>query len=158
MWKRTAPVFLLATPKFMSVFRFGSTAIYCGLAVLWTVGMIVAFSIPPTTLPRVQPVLSIDKLVHFALFLGFGVLWMRVLCVPSTARLPDRLWTYGLRFGGGGVCFAVGTELYQQVLPIRRVADPYDALANGAGLVAGIVLYAGYAQWARPETTIGDES
>lgn len=121
--------------------------------------MIVAFSVPTTTLPRVQPALSIDKLIHFGLFFGFGSLWMRVLCAPSSARLSDRLWTYGLRFAGAGICFAVGTELYQQVLPVRRAADPYDALANGFGLVAGIVLYAVCARWwVQSETTVREES
>jgi len=123
-----------------------STSHYRWLAGLWTLGIVVACSLPPASFSGVQPGLGVDKVVHFGLFAGFGALWMRALCPPGgSAREKNRRRVVGLLVVGG--VFAVGAELYQHVLPIRRMADPYDAIANGGGLLAGILVYEGR-RWA----------
>lgn len=130
---------------------FRSTALYRGLAICWTIGMLVAFSMPASSIPRVQAALGIDKLIHFGLFFGFGLLWMRALCPPSTATRPQQLRRYGLRLFGGGLGFAVASEVYQQLMPVRRFADPYDAVANSVGLAVGLLCYVVFVRWGTHE-------
>lgn len=119
-----------------------STRHYWWLAFLWTVGIVGACSIPAATLRPIGPALSFDKAIHFGLFAGFGFLWMRVLCPPSQA--PASLWRQGFRLVLWGGLFAVGTEVYQYLLPLQRMGDPYDALANGCGLLVSVLAYALY--------------
>jgi len=118
-----------------------STSFYRWMAVLWTAGIVVGISLPASSLSPMSPILSADKLVHFALFFVFGALWMRVLCPPDEAGARSCLRRGILRLFVLGGLFAGGSELYQQVIPIRRMMDPYDAVANGAGLLVGMGLY-----------------
>jgi hypothetical protein len=129
----------------MSSFPSLSTAQYRWLAVLWTGGIVLALSLPTASFAGVEPALGADKVVHALLFAGFGVLWMRAFSPPTAG------WTHVRDRGGRlflvGALFAGGSELYQQVLPLRRVADPYDALADVVGLLFGILLYGVYVRW-----------
>ena len=119
-----------------------TTTQYRWAAILWTVALLGAFSIPAANIPNVDPALSIDKVVHVILFLGFGVLWMRALCPPA---LPaPQLRRRGLALVLGGGAFAGLTEVYQHLMPIRRFGDPYDATANLVGLVAAVIGYYAY--------------
>jgi hypothetical protein len=122
-----------------------STTHYCWLAVLWTGGIVLALSLPAASFSGVEPALGVDKVVHAVLFAGFGGLWMRAFCPPGTEwrRVRNR----GGRLLLVGGLFAGGSELYQQVLPLQRVADPYDALANVVGLLFGILLHSVYVRW-----------
>jgi hypothetical protein len=130
----------------MGRFRLLSTTHYRWLALLWTGAIVLAFSLPPASFSGVQPAVGADKGVHAVLFAVFGGLWMRVLCPPTSAD-----WARVRRRGGllllAGVLFGVGSEVYQQALPFRRVADPYDALADVVGLLFGILLYGAYLRW-----------
>lgn len=125
----------------MNGLPFLSTVHYRWLAVLWTAGIVAACSIPAATLTPLGPALSADKVIHFGLFAAFGVLWMRVLCPPGEEAAPALRRRQVLRVLGGGTAFAVGTEVYQHLLPLQRVGDPYDALANGIGLFLSVVAY-----------------
>ena len=129
-----------------------STTHYRWLAGLWTLGIVVALSLPPSSFGGAQPAVGVDKVVHFVLFAGFSGLWMRGLC-PSTDGTGAR---YGRRAGAllvVGMLFAAGSEIYQDLLPIRRAGDPYDVLANGAGLLAGLLFYGVLWGWeARPSS------
>lgn len=120
------------------------TVHYRWAAALWTAAIIIGCSIPPSRLASVEPALTFDKLAHFGLFAIFAVLWLRGLCPPCSS--PP--WSRFRRLGGLmfviGILFAAGTELYQHLLPMKRTADPYDALADGAGLAVGIGMYALY--------------
>lgn len=118
-----------------------STRHYRWLAVLWTIGIVVAFSLPARSLSSVEPVLSYDKIAHAVLFAGFAGLWMRVLCPPESVSSGQTLLRGGLLLVGVGGGFAAGTELYQHVLPLGRMGDPYDFLADGIGLLLGVGLY-----------------
>jgi len=130
-----------------------STTRYRWLAALWTLGVLVALSLPPSSFRGAQPGVGADKLVHFVLFAGFGGLWMRALCPPLAGD-----WLQCRRRAGAllvvGILFAVGSEVYQDLLPIRRSGDPYDAVADGAGLVAGMLLY-GSIRWRAQRRTQG---
>lgn len=100
------------------------------LAALWSVAILAAISIPGDGLPRLDLPLSPDKWVHVALFLVFGWLW---------------LWA-GVRAGAvlaWGVAFAVGTEVWQGAVVPGRSGDPFDALADAAGVALAVGLW----QW-----------
>ncbi len=106
------------------------------LAIGWTLGILAACSIPGSDLPDLNlDLLRLDKVVHFLLFLGLGWLWLRA--VPRTHRYRFAL-VIGL-----GTLYAVGTEVYQGLLPWDRTPDPMDAVANMAGLLTA----AGVQRW-----------
>lgn len=96
------------------------------LAFLWTVGIVVALLIPGTTLENVSVGVS-DLLAHTALFGGFGFLWTRVVPRKRTA-----VFLAGLALGGF-------LEIAQWALPINRGAEWLDWIADGVGLLLGIV-------------------
>ncbi len=101
-------------------------------ATLWTVLILALCSIPGTELPEVD-LLSADKIGHFLMFAGFGYLWSWALGGASR-RTARRVFLFGL------LC-AVGSEIYQGILPIGRDPSAADAVANVAGLITGIFLY-----------------
>lgn len=111
------------------------------LAILWTLGIVAACSLPGRTLPQ-SGLFEFDKLIHAALFFGFGVLWLLALQAP----LRIRRWRVFL----AGLAFAVLTEVYQGLLPFERFPDPYDALANGLGLCAALLAHG---WWTRRRTS-----
>ncbi len=125
----------------MEFFAFLATPHYRWLAWLWTAGIVAACSIPAASLSPIGPALSADKAIHVGLFAIFGGLWMRALCPPSTTTLAH-LRQRGLRLLVWGSLFGAGIEVYQHILPLQRQGDPYDALANGSGLLLSVVAYA----------------
>jgi hypothetical protein len=104
-------------------------------ALLWTLGILVACSVPGAYVPNV-PILSADKLVHIALFGVFGWLWSRAF--------PGRLWQILL----AGAAFGVFIEIWQDTLPIGRVADWFDFVADVIGLVLALSAVA-WKEWRR---------
>ena len=96
------------------------------LAVVWTVLIVAACTVPGDQVPEVElRLISPDKAVHVAMFLGFGWLWIR-----AGARTRAVV--------AGGVALAFGIEAWQAVLPIGRFADPYDVVADLVGLAGGV--------------------
>ncbi|MFB6099451.1 MAG: hypothetical protein ABEK84_10135 [Salinibacter sp.] len=130
------------------------TVHYRWLAVLWTAGIVVAMSIPTGNLGNIQPALGFDKLIHALLFGGFGGLWLRGLCPPANGTRTTCFYRRGGLFFVGGVLFAGGTEVYQYVLPVERVADPYDMLADLTGFALAFIGYYAFYVW-RPLQTSG---
>jgi len=90
-------------------------------AILLSLGVLTLCSIPGTSLPRVR-ILTADKLAHIIMFTVLGWAWLRAF--PEKAG-----WIVG-----GGVAFAVFTEVWQHTLPIGRTGDPADAAADVLGL------------------------
>ncbi|PSQ78898.1 MAG: hypothetical protein BRD35_00205 [Bacteroidetes bacterium QH_7_62_13] len=117
-----------------------STEHYRWLAGFWTIAIVAACSIPAASLSPLGPALSADKAIHAGLFAAFGTLWMRTVCPPRDES-PGLFRRQALRVLGAGALFAVGTEFYQHLLPLKRTADPYDALANGIGLLLSVITY-----------------
>lgn len=99
------------------------------LASAWTLVILVACLLPAEGLPDLEFVpLSADKWIHLLLFIGFGLTW-------ATA-IPHRVgWVLG-----AGVALAIATEVGQWALPINRSGDPFDALADVLGLLAGVAI------------------
>lgn len=95
------------------------------LALGWSLVILVACSVPGNEIPDAA-LLSFDKVGHVLLFLGFGWLWMRAV--------PDRLGVVVI----AGAVYAIGTEVWQAMLPLNRSGDPYDAIADGVGLGLGV--------------------
>ncbi|WP_263790570.1 hypothetical protein [Salinibacter sp.] len=116
------------------------TVHYRLLATLWTVGILVALTFPTGSMPDAQAT-GLDKVVHAGLFAGFGILWLRGLCPPDTERLSACFRRRGGMFFVGGLLFAVGTEVYQHLLPVQRMADPYDVTADLLGFGVAFVGY-----------------
>lgn len=97
-------------------------------AVGWTLLILILVSIPSPDLPDAD-LPSIDKFAHFALFAGFGWLWMRSLPFNVDKRFRLVLII--------GFAYAVMTEVYQGMLPFGRQPDAMDVAANLAGLIGG---------------------
>lgn len=116
------------------------TVHYRLLAALWTVGILVALTVPTGSVPDTQAT-GLDKIVHAVLFAGFGLLWLRGVCPPGRSGLRACFRRRGGLFFVGGILFAVGTEVYQHLLPIHRVADPYDVTADLFGFTVAFVSY-----------------
>lgn len=99
-------------------------------AVVWTVTILIAIVVPAPSLPQ-NSATGLDKLVHFALFLVFSLLWM----YAGTGKLLP-LWVLL-----GGLIYGIGTEYMQGFLPVARTPDPVDAAINAAGTIIGISAY-----------------
>lgn len=107
------------------------------LAFLWTVGIIVALLIPGTTLKGVPMGIS-DLIAHAVLFAGYGLLWSL-----ASPRHRITILLAGLALGGL-------LEIAQWTLPINRGAEWLDWLADGTGLVMGILLATALASHKEP--------
>lgn len=116
------------------------------LAGLWTVGILLAVTIPTGSIPEVHSPFGLDKVVHAVLFAGFGLLWLRGLCPPARIRGSSHMSKRGVLLLVGGIFFALGTEVYQHFAPIERTADPYDAVAD---LIGFLVAFGGYQLYIR---------
>ena len=100
------------------------------LAVLWTLAIFIGCSLPGVEFPE-APVVQTDKLLHFGAFFGFGWLWMLAL-----RHRPARHWWVL----AGGILFGVFTEVYQGIMPLGRLFDPFDALADAVGVLAAVLV------------------
>lgn len=106
-------------------------------AVGWTAAIVVLCLIPSgwLGLGAIErgraglPLPSPDKLVHFALFGGFALLWS-LACWP--ARYPARI-------AAAGIALVLGTEWAQNLPFIARDGNLPDALADTIGLLVGSV-------------------
>lgn len=125
----------------MRPFSSFNTGHYRLLAALWTVGIVLAVTIPTGNLPEVESAFGLDKVAHTFLFAGFGVLWLRGLCPPTPGRGVSSSHWRGLLVFAGGVLFALATELYQHVALAGRTGDPYDGAADLVGL---LIAFGGY--------------
>jgi VanZ family protein len=102
------------------------------IAVVWTTAILVGLGWPASDLPSLQFAYA-DKVVHFVLFFVFGFLWM----IALPLRPGPRTWVVLIT----GIAFAIGTEIYQGLLPTNRSADVWDVVADVFGLCMGIILY-----------------
>lgn len=103
------------------------------MAVLWTLVILAACSIPGQDLPDIE-FFSVDKVAHFSVFTGFGWLWMYASRAPLRTRV--------IRVLAAGIAYGILTEIYQGSLPWDRTPDVYDALADAAGTIAGVLVFA----------------
>lgn len=128
----------------IKILRSFDTRHYLIAAAVWTAGIITALTIPAPGLPKIDPSLTLDKVAHVILFAGLAIFWMRALRPDDQSSQSERWavpWRRTLIVAGGGIAFAVGSEFYQMLLPFKRTADPYDAIADVIGLILGLSAY-----------------
>jgi hypothetical protein len=121
------------------------------MAIGWTLALLVALSIPADVLPPANPALSPDKVVHVVLFCVLGLLWLRAARALGGGRRLRPAEACAVL--AGGALFAVATELYQHLAPVRRHGDAYDAGANVAGLLIALAVHWAYVRRAEPHQT-----
>jgi VanZ family protein len=101
-------------------------------AMLWTLLVIVALSIPTKSLSG-SDLLEWDKAAHFALFFVLTWLWLHAVAGSSALK--------GVMVVLVACTFAFLSEYYQDMLGFRS-KDVWDAVADSAGaLAAGIVWF-----------------
>ena len=106
------------------------------LAILWTMGLLIAFLVPAhwlrvvATGPHPLTFFNADKVVHCILFAGFAFLWMQA---ARTRRAQVGVFV-------AGVALAVLTEVAQGLPFIARGSDPADGLADLVGLIFGLAV------------------
>lgn len=97
------------------------------LTFFWLTATLVALAWPASALPD-SPFEGVDKLVHFGIFFVGAVL--------ALLGWPDRR---GLTLVAL-LLFAPLAEAWQGLLPTGREPNPYDAVANVLGVLAGWAL------------------
>jgi len=100
--------------------------------------MALVFALSANPMPEQMPdYWQIDKLYHFSAYLVMGVLWARALFNGRVGRPAAALLAAAavITISFGGL-----VEVYQSFIPYRT-GDVLDALANGAGGFAGVVLF-----------------
>jgi hypothetical protein len=112
-------------------------------AVLWTVGILTMCWLPGELLQEVERGSSffqipyLDKLIHWGIFAGFAVLWLRL--EESRRRYA---WVVL-----AGIGLAALTEIVQALVPsIHRLGEIADFLIDALGVAGGIA----FARWVEP--------
>jgi VanZ family protein len=105
--------------------------------VLWTLvllGILLA-PIAETQIPTPYGFRHFDKVAHFGLFVVTG--FVSVFGASFFNRFASRMF-FGTVFS---LFLAVGTEFAQSFIPLRNMSL-WDLLADGAGVGAGLLIYA----------------
>jgi VanZ family protein len=112
-----------------------SKSIKTWLATGWTLLIFVLCWMPKSSMPTDEDgpssfyIPHFDKIVHFAIFAGFAVLWRRASGRGSA-----------LAIAVSGLALAVITELGQGTVIVGRDAEFLDGLADFAGVVLGLAV------------------
>lgn len=110
------------------------------LAVTWTILLLIGLTVPVPSPPSVDAGIGTDKIVHFVMFFGFGLLWMHGLHRRRPARTKRTSLDRALVLLAVGLALAGLTEWIQTFLP-HRSGDWGDVLANALGLVSAITYF-----------------
>ena len=94
-------------------------------AIGWAVIILTGCLTPGPNIPHALTLY--DKLIHVAIFVPFGFLWV------LTGYRPGWVLLAGLLYGGF-------IEILQGLLPIHRTADFWDAVADLVGTLVGVGL------------------
>jgi VanZ family protein len=98
----------------------------------WTLLIMVLLTIPGRSIPSVG-IFEFDKLVHAGLFFVLTILWLEAL---SGGRVARAISVVALI-----IAFSFLTEWYQELMPIGRTADVFDAIADSVGALLGIAFW-----------------
>ena len=120
----------------------GSTAssvkkLRLGMALLWTIAILAVCWSPAYWFHEVErqsswfTIPNFDKAIHWSIFAGFAVLWIRV------ATLRRRYLWVSL----AGLALAAVTELVQNLPLIGRDGNLGDALGDILGIAAGLAVW-----------------
>jgi VanZ family protein len=103
------------------------------LAILWTLGILLACLIPGKEVPDIHIPLA-DKWVHFIIFAGFSFLWLCTF-IRATAKKGMLIFILSVLLG-----YAV--ELLQDSgITTGRSYDVYDIVADAIGGALGVLLF-----------------
>lgn len=83
--------------------------------------------------PEVSSDFPLDKLAHFTFFFVFALLWMYASALSIRQRTA--------LVGASGILYGILIEVIQAWLPFNRAAEPWDAVADFLGLLAGLLVY-----------------
>ena len=102
------------------------------ITVYYTLFLIILSLIPVPDLgiPKFQ-LFEIDKLVHFVMYFSLTILWC--LASKNFYKSNFKLLLFAIFFG-----FVL--EIFQHILPFGRYFDFGDLLANGLGVIFGIII------------------
>ena len=111
-----------------------------GLLIAYWITLFGLTHIPGSTLTRLQ-LSQNDLAAHFGAYLILTVLYLRALTAGY-----DALWTYAVRTFPILLGYAVVDELTQMGIP-GRFADLSDVVADGCGIMVGLVAMRVIHQW-----------
>lgn len=110
------------------------------LLAVWAVIILVLCGLPPQDVEKMKlfnfP--QLDKFVHMALYLGFGLFVMAVLTLHKRLRGTKTIYLIAI-----AICALYGwiIELLQRYLFVGRSYELLDLLADIIGAVLGVLLY-----------------
>ncbi len=103
--------------------------------IVWTLLTGYLFLTPPSGLPKVHmPIPNFDKVIHFGLFLIFGLIIFDNVNTLKTKNIPKAWIFFGIVYGGS-------IELAQCFLINGRSGSIADWLADIAGIITGCIIW-----------------
>ncbi len=99
-----------------------------------------------TSVPKLNLGLDIksgDKYLHFIAYFGLSVIWYFAL----KDRIPKRVFKIIVPLGL--IIYGIILEGLQSGLTTYRTGDLYDALANTAGVIVGLIFFNTIIKWYR---------
>jgi len=102
---------------------------------IWGAAIFIGTSIPAEYLPEFV-LFGPDKLIHMGIFLVFAVLVFRALSIKEKPLSRWQMVGWTILIAGS---YAAFDELHQYFIP-GRAPDFFDILADGAGIIAGVLL------------------
>jgi VanZ family protein len=106
-------------------------------AIFWLILIFVLSSIPNLTGPDLKFKLQ-DKFYHFIFYAIFGFLIGRAFFFQSRfQQLKNNFLIFGIVFGA---LYAMSDEVHQYFVP-GRTMSPWDALADIAGVIFGLMIF-----------------
>ncbi|MCP4883561.1 MAG: hypothetical protein GY908_07200 [Flavobacteriales bacterium] len=99
-----------------------------------------------TSVPKLNLGLDIksgDKYLHFIAYFGLSVIWYFAL----KDRIPKRVFKINVTLGL--IIYGIILEGLQSGLTTYRTGDLYDALANTAGVIVGLIFFNTIIKWYR---------
>lgn len=102
------------------------------IAIGWTGIIVLILSLPVSSLPDTT-LWEYDKIGHAGIFFVLALVWMNGL---SAYRVRTVLFVVVC-----GLILAPLSEWYQSVLPLGRIADDYDSLADAVGFALGTMVW-----------------
>lgn len=116
--------------KMLSYLEQHKTILYISLFLL-TVVTIALTLLPPSKIAD-TPIFQYDKLGHMLMFGSWTFLLGLIQLVSDRRPLP----LFAIFMAGS--LFGITIEIFQEVLPVDRTMDPYDALADIAGCLIAV--------------------
>ncbi len=102
-------------------------------AIAYAALIVVASSLPASSMPQYQALWSLDKVMHFCAYAGLGFLVARAWWVGPVRPRP---WVaFGIAVVMAGA-FGALDEVYQSLTP-GRFSDAKDAIADACGAATG---------------------